>query len=203
MSSNLIQTNCSTVLSNSPIISCSTYETGKFIASSSYLDHLLDLTTLDAASKELALLLQELKPNEGHLDKPFCEAFNWSTTFSKISHNFSSKEFYIVAFRSHLARLPIHSELIVKLHAQDKACHFEANESGGLLKYWFSDPDSNGRNLSACVWTDPDSALKASKLPQHGKAIEIIRSGVYEAWTVERYKLNVECGGKWTIETMQ
>lgn len=203
MSSSLIQTNCSTVLSSSPIRPYSTYETDKLIASSPYSDHLLDLTTLDTASKDLAILLQELKTNEGHLDKPLCEAFNWSTLFSKISPNFPAKEFYIVAFRSRLAPLSVHSELIVKLHAHDKASHFEANKSGGLLKYWFSDPDYSGRNLSACIWTDRASALKASTLPQHAKAIEIVRSGVYEVWILERYKLNVESGKKWTIEKMQ
>ena len=148
-------------------------------------------------------MLQQLKTDEGHLDKPFSEAFNWSTTFSKMSPNFSAKEFHIVAFRSRLAPLSVNSELIVKLYAQDKASHFEANESGGLLKYWFSDPDSSGRNLSVCIWTDHDSALKASKLLQHAQAIEIVRSGVYEVWIVERYKLNVESGEKWTIEKMQ
>jgi len=173
------------------------------MVSSPYPDHLLDLSTLDEPSQEMATLLQELHANKGYLDLPYEQAFNWSTILSKLSPNFPAAEYYIVVFRSCLALSSVNSELFVELHAHDKLSHLEANESGGLLKYWFGVPAADRRNLATCVWANRDWALKASRLPQHTKAMEIIWRGVYESWDVERYKLNVGGGKQWTISEFQ
>jgi hypothetical protein len=68
------------------------------------------------------------------------------------------------------------------------------------LKYWFGVPAPDRRNLATCVWTNNDWALKASALPQHVKARNIVWRGVYESWAVEKYKLRVGGGNKWAIE---
>jgi hypothetical protein len=192
---------CST--SCPPITSFSMCKANHFIVSSPYPDHLLELATLDEPSKELAIVLQELTPNEGYLDLPYDQAFNWSTILPKLSPNFPATEFYIVAFQSHLALSSVNSGIVDELHAQDKLSHFEASESGGLLKYWFGVPASDRRNLATCVWTNRDWALKASTLPQHVKARGIVWRGVYESWAVEKYTLSVGGGNKWAIDKFQ
>ncbi|CAF4317622.1 unnamed protein product, partial [Adineta steineri] len=76
----LIQENfdCSSITSSIQL------EEDQSINSSPYPDHPLNLAALDKSSQEVAILLQELQPNEGYLDLPYAEAFNWSTIFSKI-----------------------------------------------------------------------------------------------------------------------
>jgi hypothetical protein len=187
-------------LSSPSITPFSIGEPDDFIISSPYPGHLLDLSLLDESSKELAIVLQELQENEGYLDLPYDHAFNWSTILPKLSPNFPVTEFYIVAFRSCLANSTVNSELIVDLYTHDEKAHREANESGGLLKYWYGIPDSNGRNLATCIWINMDWAIKASVLPEHVKGRAIVWRGVYEYWIVERYKLKVGGGNKWEIE---
>ena len=189
--------------SSSPIRSFNMNEAEKFIVSSPYIDHLLNLATVDEPYKELAILLQDLQPNEGYLDLPYDQAFNWSTILSKLSPNFPAQQFYIVVFRSHLAASAINSELLTELYTQDKISHMEATESGGLLKYWYGVPAPDRRNLATCVWINRSWALKASRLPHHVKAMKIVWRGVYESWTVEKYTLNVGGDKKWMIEKIQ
>ncbi|CAF4057451.1 unnamed protein product [Adineta steineri] len=191
----LIQENfdCSSITSSIQL------EEDQSINSSPYPDHPLNLATLDKSSQEVAILLQELQPNEGYLDLPYTEAFNWSTIFSKIPHNFPATEFYIVAFRSRLALSSVNSEIFSELHAHDEQAHCEANESGGLLKYWFDVAAPDRRNLATCVWVNRDWSLKASRLPQHNRAMELIQRGVYEDWDLDRYRLNVGGGKQWSI----
>ena len=37
-----------------------------------------------------------------------------------------------------------------KLFVLDKNSHAEAVRSGGLLKYWYGEPDAEGANLATC-----------------------------------------------------
>jgi hypothetical protein len=191
------------LLSSPAITPVSVNDATNFIVSSPYPDHLLDLTTIDEPSKGLAILLQELQPNEGYLDLPYDHAFNWSIVLSKLSPNFPATEFYIVVFRSRIAGSAVSPELLFELYTQDEKAHREANESGGLLKYWFGIPDFDGRNLATCVWTNMDWAMKASKLPEHVKGRALVWRGVYEHWLVQQYTLSVGGGKKWMIEKFQ
>jgi hypothetical protein len=187
------------MLSNALSTSFGTHGGNKLIISSPYPDHLLNCEFMDAPSKELAILLQNLQPN----DLPYDEAFNWAVILSKLSPDLPATEFYIVAFRSCLALSSVNSELLAELYIQDKLSHFEASESGGLLKYWFGVPTFDRRNLATCVWINRDYALKASGLPQHTRAKQIVQRGVYESWIVEKYKLTIGGGEKWKIEKLQ
>ena len=192
-----------TTLSNTSSTSLDIHDGNKLILSSPYLNHLLNSEFMDAPSKELAILLQDLQPNDTYLDLPYDQAFNWAVLLSKLSPDFPATEFYIVAFCSCLALSSVNSEILAELHFLDKLSHFEASESGGLLKYWFGVPGVDRRNLATCVWTNRDYALKASGLPQHTMAKHIVWRGVYESWTVEQYKLNVGGAEKWKIEKLK
>ena len=190
------------MLSNALSASLGIQDGNKLIISSPYSDHLLNAEFMDAPSKELAILLQDLQPNDAYLDLPYDQAFNWAVILSKLSPDFPATEFYIVAFRSCLALSSVNSEILAELHIHDKLAHFEASESGGLLKYWFGVPDFDRRNLATCVWINRDYASKASGLPQHTRAKHIVWRGVYESWTVETYKLKVGGAEKWKIEKL-
>lgn len=111
-----------------------------------------------------------------------------------------SGEFYCIAFYS--TRRP--NADISKLHDLDSLAHAEANQSGGLLKYWWQNPpDSTTRkNLATCVWTNWDHAKRAGSLPMHAKAMSATRDS-YEKWSVERYYLKISPGNGWDLERIQ
>ena len=57
-------------------------------------------------------------------------------------------DFYVIVFRSKVNQ---HADRQL-LGELDKAAHLEAVESGGLLKYWFGEPDEAGRILATCEY---------------------------------------------------
>lgn len=126
------------------------------LASSPYRDdgHLLDLNTLDTQSRLLALALTTLRtkgPNyatvkyEDGLDLDGIVA-----ELKLLAHSadveWVEQNFYVVEFRSQL-KPEIDNALLFKL---DKESHREANISGGLLSYWYGEPDAERRNLATC-----------------------------------------------------
>lgn len=133
----------------------STHNTN-LLASSPYLDdgHLLDLNTLDPQSRLLAVALTTLRtkgPNyatvkyEDGLDLDGIVA-ELRSLADRAGVEWVEQDFYVVEFRSHL-RSKIDNPLLFKL---DKESHREANISGGLLSYWYGEPDDNRRNLATC-----------------------------------------------------
>ena len=105
--------------------------------------------------------------------------------------------FYCIAFYSTL-RPNVDAS---RLHYLDSLAHAEANQSGGLLKYWWQNPPDplTRRNLATCVWTSWDDAKRAGRLPLHAKAMNATRES-YEIWNVERYYLKIAEGNKWKLE---
>lgn len=96
-------------------------------------------------------LMASLRPD--YALAPYSEAFNWSTVINALDvlvkeQNFTwtRQEFYIIVFRSRLA--PTADYLL--LGEMDERSHVEATKSGGLLKYWFGEPDAEGHNLATC-----------------------------------------------------
>lgn len=162
------------------------------IISSPYEHHLLDLTRLKNDNHvTMSLALQNLQPVENYLDVEYIHAFNWSEILLDLPF---TDTFYIVVFRSTLSSKGDSTTIKAQLAQFDEKAHQEGLQSGGLLKYWFGTAQADGRNLATCVWTHEQAATRASKLGSHQRAIELVRSGVYEKWRIERYLLHVKDG---------
>ena len=192
-------------------------EKPQLIVSSPYtgVEHHLDLKSVPETSRQLALALQGLRPIvEDYHSKAYVDSFNWQEIINFLPSSFSgnfpplfpyhcSKRsltigvFYCIAFYSTL-----HPNVDTsKLHCLDSLAHAEANQSGGLLKYWWQDPrdETTRKNLATCLWTSWDYAKRAGRLPMHAKAMGATRES-YEMWNVERYYLKVSEGNQWELE---
>jgi hypothetical protein len=119
--------------------------------------HTLDIEYeryLSKESKFFAVALTALKPAvEGYATAPYTQALNFEEVMGVLrwlmgAYGFQWKEisFYVVVFRSQLKE-DIDEEYLYEL---DEMSHYEANQSGGLLKYWFGKKDSERRNLATC-----------------------------------------------------
>ncbi|RAL65083.1 hypothetical protein DID88_001190 [Monilinia fructigena] len=159
--------------------------------------HLLDLETLDKPNQLLARALLVLKClREDYATAPYVETFNWQGIIDSLrelakTSNYTWKEesFYIVVFRSQVP--PETVAHYSDLGLLDKAAHAEAVESGGFLKYWFGEPDKNGRNLATCVWRSSRDAEIGSIGPKHRVAANAARH-MYTEWKIERLRLLVK-----------
>ena len=129
----------------------------KYLVTSPYtsIDHQLDLSHLQQPTKLMALALQMLRPiRDDFAVVPYEAAFNWAQMMDRLrdmvalraGHRWTRQVFYVVEFRSRL-KDDADKEL---LFALDRMSHAEANRSGGLLKYWFGKPDSQGKNMATC-----------------------------------------------------
>ncbi|KAK1759146.1 hypothetical protein QBC47DRAFT_397960 [Echria macrotheca] len=160
-------------------------------------EHLLDLTTLDAENRLLALALTSMKNiREDYATAPYLETFNWEdivdtlrTLARKENHHWRETSFFVVAFRSQIPPETVYADLGVL----DKAAHVEATASGGFLKYWFGKPDEDGRNLATCIWRSQEDAKKGGAGPAHRKAAGSARS-LYSFWQIDRHRLTIREG---------
>lgn len=108
--------------------------------------------------------------------------FNWSSL--KLPSHMSGT-FYGVVFRSNRA---LGSES-TNLYLADKLAHEEAVHSGGLLMYFYGDPDpQTGVNLATCIWSSRKDARDASKLPMHRLAVERAKKA-YSWFALDRYSV--------------
>lgn len=120
-------------------------------------EHQLDLRTVDPPYRLLALALTKLeKACNDYATVKYEDAFEWSSLMMTLkdlagreSYQWRRQKFYVVEFRSKLKK-DIDNELLFKL---DKKSHEEATACGGLLKYWYGEPDSERRNLATCEST--------------------------------------------------
>ena len=116
--------------------------------------HLLNLQYIAIPQQLLAMALVILRPaREDYATATYQDCFNWSEVIQMLKdilsangHNWIHRSFYLVAFRSQVKATTDRSYL----GALDKRAHAEAMNSGGLLKYWFGEPDNDGRNLATC-----------------------------------------------------
>lgn len=96
------------------------------------------------------------------------------------------------------------TSLLTTLHQLDKEAYAEAiKHIGGLLKYWFGATApaatdavhvlqgaqkvaSSGtrQNVATCVWVSSEHAHKATRLPAHKAAQQLVKQGVYSDWRV-------------------
>ncbi|KAG4424381.1 hypothetical protein IFR04_002437 [Cadophora malorum] len=161
---------------------------------SPYLEesHLLDLSTLDTPNQLLANALVDLKfIRDDHRTAPYLDSLNWPEIINSVrklaetsDFKWKTTDFYIVVFRSRIPPTTVYADLGVL----DKAAHAEATESGGFLKYLFSCPDAEGRNLATCVWRSKHDAAIGSVGPHHRKAAQATRL-LYAEWAIERLRL--------------
>jgi len=171
-------------------------------------EHHLNLSSLPKSSQQLARALQAFKPiTVDYPSQPYAESFNWQEVIDRLPSDFSGSAqnppqlitgtFYCIAFYSTLSDNVDSGHL----HYLDGLAHAEANQSGGLLKYWWQNPPdpTTRKNLATCIWTSWDDAKRAGKLPMHAKAMSATFNS-YSKWLVERYYLRVEKGNKWSLE---
>ncbi|PVH74750.1 hypothetical protein DL98DRAFT_519082 [Cadophora sp. DSE1049] len=166
----------------------------EFLVVSPYLEeaHLLDLSTLDTSNQLLAKALVDLKfIRDDHRTAPYVDSFNWPEVIDSVrklaqasDFKWKTTDFYIVVFRSRIPPTTVYADLGLL----DKAAHAEATESGGFLKYIFSCPDADGRNLATCVWRSKHDAAIGSVGPHHRKAAQATRL-LYTEWAIERLRL--------------
>ena len=116
--------------------------------------HQLNLSTLDTPNQLLALALTSLQAaTPSYATVNYQESLNWSSVFLKLQDLVTQRQifwpkttFYVVEFRSQV-KAERDVPLLFKL---DKESHREATASGGLLKYWYGEPDTDRRNLATC-----------------------------------------------------
>lgn len=173
------------------------------IRSSPYLekDHLLELASLSDEYRVLALALQSFLPtnNYDYAYSAYLDAFNLDVILELVREYsfqmnivFPSTTIYIIAFRSALyEEIRNSSEKRQFLADVDKASHAEANESGGLLKYWFGTPaDTDGRNLATCWWRSREDAKLGGGGNAHRKGMKEVKCW-FKYWQVEEYTLKI------------
>lgn len=122
--------------------------------------HLLDLDALSKPHQLLAKALTLLQPiRKDYATAPYLDSFNWMAVIqalqklseAELDYNWGTQAYYVIVFRSQIPPSTDRSYLGVL----DKLSHAEAMKSGGLLKYWFGEPDASGRNLATCESNTP------------------------------------------------
>ncbi|KAF4453448.1 UPF0643 protein PB2B2.08 [Fusarium austroafricanum] len=155
-------------------------------------EHLLDLDTLDNENELLARALSKLHVlRDDYATAPYTESFNWPQVIEELKRlsvesgkDFKETSFYIVAFRSRIKKSTEYADL----GRLDKGAHAEAVASGGFLKYWFGEPDSELANLATCVWRSREDAKNGGTGPAHRKAAGATRS-MYAFWRIDQHRL--------------
>ncbi|OIW31857.1 hypothetical protein CONLIGDRAFT_678308 [Coniochaeta ligniaria NRRL 30616] len=174
-------------------------EPPRYLVVSPYTEqaHLLDLQSVDEENGLLALALVKMRNlREDYATAPYLDTFNWDEVIESLralarerNHQWKETSFYIVAFRSQIPPTTVYADLGVL----DKAAHAEATASGGFLKYWFGDPDVEGRNLATCIWRSREDAIKGGVGPAHRKAAGCTRQ-LYSNWKIDRHRLVIRDG---------
>lgn len=183
-----------------------------WLAVSPYLEreHQLDLRTIDTPYRLLALALTKLeKATDDYAIVKYEDAFKWSDLMNHLKdladgedYKWKRQQFYVVEFRSKLKK-DIDNDLLFRL---DKKSHEEATAAGGLLKYWYGEPDSDRRNLATCkstnqptflpsdcplgLWRSKQDAINGGKGPWHKQARACI-ANMYESIDVSGVQLTV------------
>ncbi|KAH7002070.1 hypothetical protein EDB80DRAFT_70072 [Ilyonectria destructans] len=167
---------------------------GRYLMQSPYAeqDHLLDLATLNNENALVAKALTRLQVlREDYATAPYLESFNWAEVISEVKRlatesgkSFKETSFYIVAFRSQIKTSTEYADL----GRLDQAAHAEAIASGGFLKYWFGEPDSDLRNLATCIWRSRQDARNGGRGPAHREAAGATRS-MYAFWKIDQHRL--------------
>ncbi|KAF9519213.1 hypothetical protein BS47DRAFT_1337441 [Hydnum rufescens UP504] len=118
---------------------------------------------------------------------PFPEAFNWDELALPEDE---AREWYCVVFRS---RRKLGSDS-GPLYDADRVAHQEAIQNGGLIMYWYGEPNPRTRNnLATCIWQSRAHAIAANAQPYHRCAAKLAEAS-YETYVLERWVLTKEKG---------
>lgn len=181
----------------------------RYMVVSPYPDHLLDLDTLDPQTRLLARALAVFdKVRDDYATAPYAASFDLAAVVDRLRQLVAAQaqaqgpgpgpgpgpgavrwrraHFFVVGFRSQIPPTTDYDDL----GRLDEAAHREALASGGLLRYWFDNPDANGRNLATCVWRCQADARVAGRGREHQRASSAVRS-LYSEWRIERYRLDI------------
>lgn len=60
-------------------------------------------------------------------------------------------------------------------------------------RYWFGNPDAEGRNLATCIWRSRTDAIQGGEGPAHRKAAGSARH-LYSDWQIDRNRLIIRDG---------
>ncbi|KAI9837925.1 MAG: hypothetical protein M1837_002664 [Sclerophora amabilis] len=156
--------------------------------------HLLDLNTLGHTDRLFAQAMTWMQATrEDYATAAYVDAFNWAFIVEKLrdlawaeSFAWTTTSFYLIVFRSQ--SLP--SSDRVRLGLLDEMAHEEATASGGLLKYWFGQPDHQFRNLATCAWRSRADALRANTGKKHQRAMLALKE-MYGTCALERFELTI------------
>lgn len=174
------------------------------LVSSPYVeqDHLLQLSKLQPEFQATAHALQTLRATSPkYAVEDYISSFNINEIVEQIRAEASQKgypiphQIYVIAFRSVL-KPDIRSdpEKINLLYEADRQSHAEANILGGLLKYWYGEPDQKtGHNLATCWWRSFEDAKKGGIGKAHRESVSRTRDW-YSYWKVEQYILQISEG---------
>lgn len=170
-------------------------------------EHWLALDSVEAAYRVVALALQSFGPTrELYAFDDYFSSFNVDEVVSiaktyahRLKVPLAPTRVYVIAFRLRLKEEVQHlaskRQFLAKV---DKDLHREANESGGLLKYWFGTPDDvHATNVATCWWRNEADALKGGRGEAHRLGVATVR-GWYRKWAVEEYVLKL--GEGWDYE---
>lgn len=164
-------------------------ERPRIVQSSPYSgkDHLLDLGGVPQNLHEVVVALRDhfraVQPDYAVGD--YIQSFPFETLTPLVPEGVT---LHCVAFRSRLfEHVRTSHDMRQQLSDLDESSHAEANNSGGLLKYWFGVPDEAGNNLATCVWISKKHADDATAHQCHNAAAKTVR-GWYENWQVEIYE---------------
>lgn len=166
--------------------------------------HFLHLSTLTPDYQAFALALQHLVVRDArYAFDTYEETFNIKEIILKareyayeLNTTFENTSVYIIAFRS-ILKEEVQQSVSKRqwLSEIDKASHYEATESGGLIKYWYGVPDDeHAQNLATCLWTNKEDAVKGGGGKKHREGMNKVKSW-YKHWKVEEYEVLINQDG--------
>ncbi|KAI9365552.1 hypothetical protein DFJ73DRAFT_605829, partial [Zopfochytrium polystomum] len=180
-------------------------------------EHLLDLRTLDPATRLLAQSLALFSATRAdYATAPYASSFPFAAIVADLQHRltlttpptpFPARSYYAVAFRSKRRGISPLSPSSTPSSAAafeagsaalghlDERSHAEASASGGLLRYWFGAPDAAGRNLATCVWREREDARRGGTGPWHARARAAARE-YYEEVDFRTYRFWIGEGAR-------
>lgn len=80
------------------------------------------------------------------------------------------------------------------LYEADRLAHQEAVKNGGLIMYWYGEPNPQTRtNLATCIWQSSAQAHAANTLHHHTNAVRLARA-CYETYELGQWVLRKEKG---------
>ena len=183
---------------------------------------LVDLDTFHISDQLLILALEQMSERRSdyaqHEEVDYKNAFNWDRVLTELGRlareaKYSwpqSRQYHVIAYYSQLEPgMATSNESRFQLGSLDEAAFREALEIGGLMKYWFGEPDGQHRNLATCehearlilirlltpagIWRSREEANAVRDKQHHAKAKQQ-GFNMYRNILIQELELTVEAG---------